>query len=98
MKTKAELLERVKALLESQDEKRFQFLPDTIATIICWGEPTETRLNELFISCSSGNVLLISNNEYSREQEDYDLDSLEHLSTAEVEIIANILETQLKLK
>ena len=95
--TKAELLTRVKTLLESLDEKRFQFNPNTTATIVCWGDPTDTELVELFISCSTDNVILISRNEYTRERDEHDLDPLEHLSTAEVETIANILETQLKL-
>ena len=95
--TKAELLTRVKTLLETLDEKRFQFHPDTITDLICWGEPTPTTLGELFISCSTDNVILISRNEYTRERDEHDLDPLEHLSTAEVETIANILETQLKL-
>lgn len=93
--TKAELLTRVKTLLESLDEKRFQFLPDTITDVICWGDPTPTTLGELFISCSTDKVLVISHNEYTRERDEHDLDPLEHFSTAEVETIANILETQL---
>ena len=95
--TKAELLERVKTQLETLDEKRFQFNPDTTATIVCWGDPTPTTLGEIFISCSTDNVILISKNEYTRERDEHDLDPLEYFSTAEVETIANILETQLKL-
>ena len=95
--TKAELLTRVKTLLESQDEKRFQFLPDTITDVICWGDPTPTLLVELFISCSTDDVILISKNHFTRERDEHDLDPLAHLSTAEVGNILNILETQLKL-
>ena len=93
--TKAELLTRVKTLLESLDEKRFQFNPNTTATIVCWGDPTDTLLVELFISCSTDNILVVSNNEYTRAQYERDIDPLEHFSTEEVSTIANILETQL---
>ena len=94
---KYELLDKARALLETLDEKRFQFHPDTITDIICWGDPTPTTLGELFISCSTDNVLLISNNEYTREQYERDIDPLEHFSTAEVGNILNIFENQLKL-
>ena len=94
---KYELLDKAKTLLESLDEKRFQFNPDTTATIVCWGDPTDTKLVELFISCSTDEVLLISHNHFTRERDEHDLDPLEHLSTSEVGNILNIFENQLKL-
>lgn len=94
---KYELLDKARALLESLDEKRFQFNPNTTATIVCWGDPTDTELVELFISCSTDDVILISKNHFTRERDEHDLDPLEHLSTAEVGNILNILANQLEL-
>lgn len=95
MITKADLLDKAKALLEPLDEKRFQFKPHTTTEVVCWGDLTLTSLGELFISCSTDEVILISKNEFTRERDEHDLDPLAHFSTEEVSTIVNILETQL---
>lgn len=93
---KQQLLDKARALLEPLEYKAYQFADNTITPLVLWDEETTTELLDILVSCSTGQILLISRSKFTPE-EGYDIDPLEYFSTAEVEAIANILETQLKL-